>query len=69
MCCKRRGFISDVSSNPMEFRIPPNILKITDVSQLLSLMLDKRTLEDAIHGKFGTFNGFNTGIILGVGGG
>ncbi len=52
MCCKRGGFISDVSFNPMEFRMPPNILKITDVPQLLSLVVAKRALEDAIHGKF-----------------
>jgi acyl transferase domain-containing protein len=66
MCCKRGGFISDVSFNPMKFRIPPNILKITDVSQWLSLVVAKSALADAIHGKFEKFNRFTSAIILGA---
>ncbi|MEP0855578.1 beta-ketoacyl synthase N-terminal-like domain-containing protein [Trichocoleus sp. DQ-U1] len=66
MCCKRGGFISYVSFNPMEFRMLPNILKITDVSQLLSLVVAKWAIEDAVHNKSENFNGFTSAIILGV---
>ena len=49
--CKRGGFIPDVEFNPMEFGLPPNILEVTDVSQLLSLVLARRALEDAGYGQ------------------
>ncbi len=44
---KRGGFIPDVPFNPMEFGLPPNILDVTDVSQLLALVIAKRALIDA----------------------
>ncbi len=37
--CKRGGFLPEVDFNPMEFGIPPSILEVTDVSQLLSLVV------------------------------
>ena len=45
--CKRGGFIPEVDFNPMEFGLPPNILELTDTSQLLSLIVAKEVLEDA----------------------
>jgi len=66
--CKRGGFIPDIDFNPMEFGLPPNILEVTDVSQLLSLVVAKQALADA---GYGTDNCHRerTGVILGVGGG
>ena len=48
--CKRGGFIPDIDFNPMEFGLPPNILEVTDTSQLLSLLVAGETLEDAEEG-------------------
>jgi polyketide-type polyunsaturated fatty acid synthase PfaA len=66
--CKRGGFIPDIDFNPMEFGLPPNILEITDTSQLLSLVVAKQAIADA---GYLTSNRYRerTGVILGVGGG
>ena len=45
--CKRGGFIPDIDFNPIEFGIPPNILEVTDVTQLLGLLVAKSAMEDA----------------------
>ena len=37
--CKRGGFIPDIAFDPLEFGLPPNILEVTDVSQLLTLVV------------------------------
>jgi polyketide-type polyunsaturated fatty acid synthase PfaA len=50
----------------MEFGLPPNILEITDVSQLLSLVVAKEAMEDAGYGENSTFSRQNTGVVLGV---
>ena len=64
--CKRGGFIPDIDFNPIEFGIPPNILEVTDVTQLLGLMVAKSAMEDA--GYFDASEDVldNTGVILGV---
>ncbi|MBI9049270.1 MAG: acyltransferase domain-containing protein [Anaerolineaceae bacterium] len=64
--CKMGGFINDVPFNPMEFGLPPNILEVTDVSQLISLVVTKEALQDA--GYLDSENSIreNTGVILGV---
>ena len=64
--CKRGGFIPEVDFNPMEFGIPPSILEVTDVSQLLSLVVAKETMEDAGYGESREFSRENIGVILGV---
>ena len=64
--CKRGGFIPEVDFNPMEFGIPPSILEVTDVSQLLSLVVAKETMEDAGYSEFREFSRENIGVILGV---
>ena len=71
--CKRGGFIPDVEFNPMEFGLPPNILEVTDVSQLLSLVLARRALEDAGYGqtdkqigKQKDFDRETAGVVLGT---
>ncbi|MFK5984782.1 MAG: beta-ketoacyl synthase N-terminal-like domain-containing protein, partial [Pseudomonadota bacterium] len=65
---KRGGFIPDIDFDPMEFGLPPNILEVTDSSQLLSLVVARDLLKDCGY-KDGNFDRLNTGIILGVGGG
>ncbi|OBQ35070.1 MAG: hypothetical protein AN485_14480, partial [Anabaena sp. MDT14b] len=64
--CKRGGFIPEVDFNPMEFGIPPSILEVTDVSQLLSLVVAKETMEDAGYSDSREFSRENIGVILGV---
>ncbi|WP_041394084.1 type I polyketide synthase [Photobacterium profundum] len=65
--CKRGGFIPEVDFNPMEFGLPPNILELTDTSQLLSLIVAKEVLADAKLPE--TYDRDKIGITLGVGGG
>ncbi|BAT52650.1 Beta-ketoacyl synthase [Nostoc sp. NIES-3756] len=64
--CKRGGFIPEVDFNPMEFGIPPSILEVTDVSQLLSLVVAKEAMEDAGYSDSREFNRELVGVILGV---
>jgi len=64
--CKRGGFIPDVNFNPMEFGLPPNILEVTDISQLLGLIVAKAAMEDAGYGESRQFDHQATGVILGV---
>jgi polyketide-type polyunsaturated fatty acid synthase PfaA len=63
---KRGGFLGDLDFNPMEFGLPPNLLEVTDISQLLSLVVAKQVLEDAGYGESSNFNREQAGIILGV---
>ena len=71
--CKRGGFLPKIDFNPMEFGLPPNILEVTDASQLLGLVAARNALEDAGYGKESTkFTKElkeKTGVLLGVGGG
>ncbi len=71
--CKRGGFLPDIDFNPMEFGLPPNILEVTDASQLLGLVAARDALEDAGYGqknpKFTRELKDKTGVLLGVGGG
>jgi len=71
--CKRGGFLPDIDFNPMEYGLPPNILEVTDASQLLGLVAARDALEDAGYGKnaskFTKELKEKTGVLLGVGGG
>ena len=49
--CKRGGFLPDIDFNPMEFGLPPNILEVTDASQLLGLVAARDALVDAGYGQ------------------
>ena len=64
--CKRGGFIPDIDFNPLEFGIPPNILEVTDVTQLLGLLVAKSAMEDAGYGNTSDKVLDATGVILGV---
>ncbi len=63
--CNKGGFIPQVDFNPMEFGIPPNILEVTDVSQLLSLVVAKEAMEDAGYDEKREFSRDNIGVVLG----
>ncbi|MCN4143577.1 MAG: SDR family NAD(P)-dependent oxidoreductase [Thiohalomonas sp.] len=65
---KRGGFIPDIDFDPMEFGLPPNILEVTDSSQLLSLLVARDLIKDCGYID-AEFDRQNTGVILGVGGG
>lgn len=67
--CKRGGFIPDLDFNPLEFGLPPNILEVTDVAQILSLVVAKQALQDAGYDRASAEVRDRTGVILGVGGG
>ncbi len=64
--CKRGGFLPDIDFNPLEFGIPPNILEVTDVTQLLGLLVAKSAMEDAGYGETSDEILDGTGVILGV---
>jgi polyketide-type polyunsaturated fatty acid synthase PfaA len=66
---KRGGFIPDVDFDPLDFGLPPNILEVTDVSQLLSLIVAKEAMSDAGYDRAEESVRQRTGVILGVGGG
>jgi polyketide-type polyunsaturated fatty acid synthase PfaA len=64
--CKRGGFIPDIDFDPMEFGLPPNILEVTDVSQLLGLVVARDALEDAGYSDGSEWDREKTGCILGI---
>ncbi len=66
--CKRGGFIPDLDFDPMEFGLPPNILEVTDIAQLLALVVARDVLEDAGLAD-PSCDRDKVGIVLGVGGG
>ena len=67
---RRGGFIPDIDFDPLEWGLPPNSLEVTDVAQLLSLVLAKRAFADAGYGDGArAFDRERTGVVLGVGGG
>ena len=67
--CKKGGFVPELDFNPLDFGLPPNILEVTDSSQLLALILAKTALLDAGIGEEESPTLSQTGIILGVCGG
>ncbi len=62
---KRGGFIPDVPFNPLEFGLPPNTLEVTDVLQLLSLVVARDLLKDAGADK-PWYDASRTGVVLGI---
>lgn len=67
--CRRGGFIPDVEFDPLEFGLPPNSLEVTDVVQLLSLIVAKEALRDAGYAEADAALRERTAVVLGVGGG
>ncbi|MEU6483287.1 SDR family NAD(P)-dependent oxidoreductase [Streptomyces sp. NPDC046887] len=62
---KRGGFIPDVPFNPLEFGLPPNTLEVTDVLQLLSLVVARDLLKDAGADQ-PWYDASRTGVVLGI---
>lgn len=63
---KRGGFVPTVPFNPLEFGLPPNTLEVTDVLQLLSLVVAKQTLADAGVPGATWYRKERTGVVLGI---
>ncbi|WP_026449306.1 type I polyketide synthase [Actinopolyspora mortivallis] len=63
---KRGGFIPTVPFDPMEFGLPPKTLEVTDVLQLLSLVVAKQTLHDAGAVEMPRQHKDRTGVVLGI---
>ncbi|AXG81636.1 type I polyketide synthase [Streptomyces paludis] len=62
---KRGGFIPDTPFNPLEFGLPPNTLEVTDVLQLLSLVVARDLLKDAGADQ-PWYDKSRTGVVLGI---
>lgn len=67
--CKRGGFLPEIDFDPLEFGLPPNILEVTDTSQLISLVVARDALIDAGYMNAADHIRERTGVVLGVGGG
>ncbi|WP_238596812.1 type I polyketide synthase [Psychromonas sp. psych-6C06] len=67
--CKRGGFLPEIDFDPMEFGLPPNILELTDITQLMSLVVARDVLADAGISDENAYDRDKIGITLGVGGG
>ncbi|WP_245597656.1 type I polyketide synthase [Psychromonas aquimarina] len=67
--CKRGGFLPEIDFDPMEFGLPPNILELTDITQLMSLVVARDVLADAGISDENAYDRDKVGITLGVGGG
>lgn len=63
---KHGGFIPDIQFDPMEFGLPPNFLEVTDVSQLLGLVVARDALADAGYPEKGKEVFDRTGVVLGM---
>lgn len=63
---RRGAFLDDVSFNPLEFGVPPNIVPATDTAQLLALIVAQQVLQDATGGQFATMDKDRVSVILGV---
>ncbi|MEU1081291.1 SDR family NAD(P)-dependent oxidoreductase [Streptomyces sp. NPDC005908] len=62
---RRGGFIPDTPFNPLEFGLPPNTLEVTDVLQLLSLVVARDLLKDA-GAEQPWYDKSRTGVVLGI---
>ncbi|MEH6451766.1 MAG: SDR family NAD(P)-dependent oxidoreductase [Psychromonas sp.] len=67
--CKRGGFLPEIDFDPMEFGLPPNLLELTDIAQLMSLVAARDVLADAGISEESAYDRDKIGITLGVGGG
>jgi acyl transferase domain-containing protein len=63
---KYGGFIPDIDFDPIEFGLPPNLMEVTDVSQLLSLLVTKDALTNAGYLNANESILDRTGVILGM---
>ncbi|MEM9685756.1 MAG: beta-ketoacyl synthase N-terminal-like domain-containing protein, partial [Bacteroidota bacterium] len=64
--CQKGGFLDNIPFDPVEFGMPPNLLKTTDTVQLLSLIVARDTLADTISYTEGKIDKEKISVILGV---
>jgi len=62
----RGAFIPAVDFDPVAWGVPPSIVPATDTTQLLSLIVARRVLEDASRGQFEALDRDRVSVILGV---
>ncbi|MFH9659579.1 SDR family NAD(P)-dependent oxidoreductase [Streptomyces sp. NPDC017248] len=63
---RRGAFLDPVDFDPLAFGIPPRQIEATDTTQLLSLVLARRLLEDITDGDPARLAGDRTGVVLGT---
>src|SRR5690606_11285055 len=63
---RRGGFLRHVDFDPIAWGVPPKILRATDTTQLLALMVAEAVLRDAAGGRFETMDRSQISVILGV---
>ncbi|MDX2931241.1 type I polyketide synthase [Streptomyces ipomoeae] len=64
---RRGAFLDPVDFDPLAFGIPPNQIEATDTTQLLSLLLTRRLLDDISDGDPARLSGDRTGVVIGTG--
>lgn len=65
--CKRGAFLDPIPFDPFEFKIPPSIVPSTDTSQLLTLLVTKKLLQDLCQNQsYQHLDLSRTSIILGT---
>src|SRR3990167_6977416 len=65
--CKRGAFLKNYAFDCIEYGIPPNILPVTDTSQLLALIVAKETLQDTKQYQYQGTDLSRVSVILGAG--
>jgi acyl transferase domain-containing protein len=63
---KKGGSVPTIDFNPIEFAVTPNALEGIDTSQLLSLVVSKKALQDAGYFEGKEFDRKNTSVISGA---
>ncbi|MEU3783215.1 beta-ketoacyl synthase N-terminal-like domain-containing protein, partial [Streptomyces sp900129855] len=63
---RRGAFLDPVEFDPLAFGIPPNQIEATDTTQLLSLLLVRRLLDDIADGDPARLSGDRTGVVIGT---
>ncbi len=64
--CKQGGFLDPVEFDPIAFNIPPANLDSIDTSQLLSLVVARKVIEEAFAGQLKNMDRSRIGVVLGV---
>ncbi|HEX8346995.1 MAG TPA: beta-ketoacyl synthase N-terminal-like domain-containing protein, partial [Actinoplanes sp.] len=64
--CRKGGFVPPVDFDPVAFGIPPSILGVTDILQVLSLVVARDVLDDAGCPDAPWYAPERTGVVLGV---
>ncbi|TYT74244.1 type I polyketide synthase [Desulfobotulus mexicanus] len=64
--CTRGGYLSPYPFDPSAFGIPPNLLAVTDTSQLLGLVTARCALDDAGYPQQREYDSSRTSVILGA---